>query len=87
MEVALEVVEEVEAGAMEKEVEVVEAMEITEEVAVGAEKEAKVGVEEENQEAMVENPLVEEATHSNCLKLVLIFCQSPAVNLFQKNHL
>lgn len=87
MEAALQVVEEVGAAVTEKEVEAVEVMEIMEEVVVGAVKEAKVGVEEENQEAMVENPLVVGATRSNCLKLVLKFCQSPGVNPFRKNHL
>lgn len=49
MEAALQVVEEVGAAVTEKEVEAVEVMEIMEEVVVGAVKEAKVGVEEENQ--------------------------------------
>ena len=56
-------------------------------VVVEVVKEAKVGVEEENQEAMVENPPVEEATQWKCSKLVRKPCLIPvAACLLHKSH-
>lgn len=55
-------------------------------VAVAA-KEAKEGVEEENQEVKVENPQEEEVTQWKYLKLFPCPCLKPAVaSPFQKNH-
>jgi hypothetical protein len=44
-------------------------------------------VEEENQEAVVENHLVEAATQQNHLMQVLAHLSNAAVVPFQKNHL
>ena len=58
------------------------------EVGVGVVKKVRVGVEEENQEVMVENHLAEGETLKKYLKQVLLPCLKIDVeHLFQKNHL
>lgn len=73
-----------EAAAAEVEMEMMAVAEAEAEAAV---KEAKAGVEEENQVVMVENPLVEEASQCKWMKLALQPCLIRAVACpFQKNH-